>query len=158
MSYLFNIIIVTFFLGVIACNGSNKTGKTDIKFDSIGHGYYAAFDEQRTLVINDDKEFAKLWEDVYANLDQAPRIPDVDLKKYSVAAVFMGAQKSGGFDIKITGVTGMNEKLVIDVTATSPGINCMVTDGITKPYDVVKIPKTDLGYEFKFNNEVKDCQ
>jgi hypothetical protein len=110
------------------------------------------------LLINDEKAYNKLWEDVYANLDQMPRIPEVDLKKFTVIAVFMGAQKSGGFDIKVSKVTNLNDKLVIDVNTTAPGVNCMVTDAITKPYEIVKIPKTDLGHEFKFTKEIKDCQ
>jgi len=146
-------------INFMACNGSsNKTGKSDIKFDSLGHGYYVSFEEKRMLVINDEKDYIQLWNDVYANLDQLPKIPDVDLKKYTVAAVFMGWQKSGGYDVKIDKITNINDKLVIEVTETSPGVNCMVTDGITKPYDVVKIPKTDIEHEFKINKVVKDCQ
>jgi len=142
----------------MACNGSSKTEKSSVKFDSIGHGYYVSFDEKRMLVINSEKDFTKLWNDVYVNLDQIPSFPEVDLNKYTVIAVFMGAQRTGGFDIKIDKIANINDKLVIEVTESAPGVNCMVTDAITKPYDMVKISKTDLEYEFKTSKVIKDCQ
>jgi len=159
MTYLINIFSAFLvFLSFIACNGSNKSGSAKVQFDSIGHGYFVSFDEKRMLVINSEKDYEKLWNDVYANLDQVPRIPEVDLTKFTVIAVFMGAQKSGGYDIKIDKITNINDKPVIEVTETSPGVNCIVTDAITKPYDVVKIAKTDLEYEFRINKVIKDCK
>jgi protease stability complex PrcB-like protein len=158
LKYLIEIIITAILLNFIACNGSKQSLVSKIQSDSIGHGYYVSFDEKRMVVINSEKDYKQLWDDVYANLDQLPKIPEVDLKKYTVVAVFMGAQKSGGFDIKIDKVTSMNDKLFIDVTDITPGVNCMVTDAITKPYDVVKIAKTDLEYEFRVNKVTKDCR
>jgi hypothetical protein len=159
MTFLFNSIsAVLIFLNLISCSSSNKSSITKVQADSIGHGYYVSFDEKRMVVINSEKDYKKLWDDVYANLDQLPKIPEADLNKYTVVAVFMGAQKSGGYDVKIDKVSIMNDRLNIEVIETSPGENCIVTDAITKPYDVVKIAKTDLEHEFKVKKVTKDCK
>ena len=153
------LIFISILFLFASCNGSkNKVTVSNVKFDSLAHDYYCSIDEKKQVVVKNDAEYRKIWDEVYMNLDQMPRIPDVDFEKYTVVAVFMGIQKSGGFDIKITNISGNDEKLIVDVTETSPGVNCMVTDAITKPYEFVKIKKTDKKIEFKIYNTTKDCQ
>jgi len=144
---------------LISCNSSkDKVVNEDIPFDSIAHGFFCSIDVKKQVVLQKDSEYQKLWDEVYMNLDQMPRIPDVDLNKFTVIAVFMGIKNTGGYDIKIEKIKSKGDKLLVNVTESSPGTNCMVTDAISKPYEFVKIKKTDKEIEFNINYITKDCQ
>jgi hypothetical protein len=69
----------------------------------------------------------------------------------------MGNKNTGGYDIKIDKISTKGDKVLVQVTETSPGANCMVTDAISKPYDFVKIKKTDAEFEFTTKYVTKDC-
>src|SRR4030095_5078565 len=152
---LFSITAAVF---LFSCNSSNKSGSENIKFDSLAHGTYSSIEGKRQVVIRNEKEYQKLWDEVYKDLDQVPRIPDVDMNKYTVIAVFMGSKPSGGYDIKINKVSTNGDKILVQVNEISPGKNCMVTDALTRPYDFVRIPKTDKAAEFKTSSVTKECQ
>lgn len=141
-----------------ACNGSkNKLSGVEVPFDSLAHNMYCSIDAKRQVVLQNKADYQKLWDEIYMNLDQMPRVPDVDFGKFTVVAVFMGIKNTGGFDIRIDRISTKEDKLLVDFTETSPGVNCMVTDAITKPYDFVKIKKTDKQFEFKTHFVTKDC-
>jgi len=156
MKYLFFTSILFLFA---ACNGSDtKKGDINVPFDSLTHRYYSSINDKRFVLLNSEAEYRKLWDEFYSELDQLPMMPEVDFSKYSVIAVFMGVKNTGGFDIKINNITSSGGKLIVNVTETSPGINCIVTDAITKPCDFVRIGKTDKEAEFKVNSITADCK
>ncbi|HEY3251351.1 MAG TPA: protease complex subunit PrcB family protein [Ignavibacteria bacterium] len=141
----------------LSCNSSNKTGNENINFDSIAHGSYSSIEDKRQVVLRTENEYQKIWDEFYKDLDQMPRIPDVDLKKNTVIAVFMGTKPTGGYDIEIDKVMSVGGKIQVDVIEISPGAKCVTTDAITRPYEFIKIPKTDKEVEFKIKSITKDC-
>ncbi|HJY63227.1 MAG TPA: protease complex subunit PrcB family protein [Ignavibacteria bacterium] len=156
MKFLFFITIIFLFA---ACNGSDtKKGEIIVPFDSLTHRYYSSINEKKYVIIKNESDYKKLWDEFYKDLDQLPIIPEVDFTKHSVIAVFMGVKNTGGFDIKIDKITSSGSKLTVSVIETSPGVNCMVTDAITKPSDFVKIDKTDKEAEFKVTSIITDCK
>lgn len=151
------ILFIFSILFLVSCNSSNKSANEKIPFDSLAHGSYSSIEDKRHVVLRNDAEYQKLWGEFYKDLDQMPRIPVVDFKKNTVLAVFMGTKSTGGFDIKIDQVTSTGNKIQVDVIEISPGVNCMTTDATTRPYDFVKIPKTDMTVEFRTTIVTKDC-
>lgn len=147
------------FLAVAAFSCTNSAGdKEKLSFEVIREGSYSAITDKREVIIYNESEYQALMNDVYKNLDQKPNIPSVDFKKNSLVAVFIGSRTSGGFEVKIDNVTDGSDYLTVNVTETTPGKNCAVTDAITSPYVIVKIAKTEKKGQFKTKKIEKDCK
>lgn len=152
------IIFPAFLFALIAFSCSNSGGdKEKISGEVILEGNYSAISDKRELIINSEKDYQALMNDVYKNLDQLPKIPVVDFKKNSIVAVFIGSRNTGGYGVKIDSITELSGNLEVNVTETTPGKNCMVTDAITAPFVLLKIPKTEKRAEFKTKKIEKDC-
>ncbi|NOS86813.1 MAG: protease complex subunit PrcB family protein [Ignavibacteria bacterium] len=155
-----NIILLTAFIisTVIAGCSSQGNDEKKLPMEIILDGTYSAIEEKREILLNNNDDYQKLMTQVYSNLDQMPRIPVVDFNKNSVVAVFIGNRSNGGYMVVIDSISEGSKNLTVNITETTPGKNCMVTDAITRPFSLVKIPKTELKPVFKTKQIVKDCQ
>ena len=154
-----NILLISVFLlsAVISACSTQGNDEKKLPMEIILDGTYSAIEEKREVLLNNNDDYQKLMTEVYKNLDQMPRIPVVDFNKNSVVAVFIGNRSNGGFMVSIDSITE-GKNLTVNITETTPGSNCMVTDAITRPFSLVKIPKTDSKPVFKTKQIVKDCQ
>ena len=154
-----NIILTALFIISAVYAGCSTQGNDEKKLpmEIILDGTYSAIEDKREVLLNNNEDFQKLMADVYKNLDQLPRIPVVDFNKNSVVAVFIGNRSNGGFMVSIDSITE-GKNLTVNITETTPGSTCMVTDAITRPFTLVKIPKTEAKPVFKTKQIVKDCQ
>ena len=154
-----HILLISAFLlsAVISACSSQGNDEKKLPMEIILDGTYSAIEEKREVLLNNNDDYQKLMTEVYKNLDQMPRIPVVDFNKNSVIAVFIGNRSNGGFMVSIDSITE-GKNLTVNITETTPGSNCMVTDAITRPFSLVKIPKTDSKPVFKTKQIVKDCQ
>ncbi len=141
----------------IACSNQGSD-ETKLSMEIVMDGTYSGVEDKRELLINTNDEYQKLMNEVYKNLDQMPRIPVVDFTKNSLVAVFIGNRSSGGFMVIIDSITEGSKSISVNVTESTPGKNCVVTEAITRPYTIVKIPKTEKKPIFKTKQIVKDCQ
>lgn len=141
----------------ISCSGMGS-GPAKVPAEVILNGTYSAINEKREMIIYTNDEYQKLMVEVYKNLDQMPRIPVVDFTKNSLVAVFSAQKPSGGYFINIDSITIGSKGLTVNVIESSPGSTCNVTDVITQPFEIVKIPKTDEKAVFKYKQIVKECQ
>lgn len=154
-----NILLISAFILSVVFSACSTQGNDEKKLpmEIILDGTYSAIEEKREVLLNNNDDYQKLMTEVYKNLDQMPRIPVVDFNKNSVVAVFIGNRSNGGFMVSIDSVSD-GKNLTVNITETTPGSNCMVTDAITRPFSLVKIPKTDSKPVFKTKQIVKDCQ
>ncbi len=63
--------------------------------------------------------------------------------------VTYGEQMTGGYSVKITGVTEKEGLLVVEAKFAEPGEGDIVTQALTYPYDLVYMEETDLPVEFR---------
>lgn len=154
-----NILITAVFFLVSFFAGCSTQGNDEKKLpmEIILDGTYSAIEEKREVLLTNNEDYQKLMTEVYKNLDQMPRIPVVDFNKNSVIAAFIGTRSNGGYMVAIDSITE-GKSLTVNITETTPGPNCMVTEAITRPFSLVKIPKTDAKPVFKTKQIVKDCQ
>lgn len=152
-SYIMILIIAS---ALVSCSDAGSE-REKISFEVILDGTYSAISEKRELKIDNDADYQKLMADVYKNLDQMPRIPDVDFKKHNLIAVFIGTRNTGGFLVNIDSITETAKGLNVEVNETKPGKNCMTIDMLTAPFTIVKIPKSEKKPVFKYRETVKDC-
>lgn len=142
---------------IVSCSGMDGEMKK-VTSEMILSGTFCAIDSKREAVINNKEEYDRLMQEVYANLDQVPKTPVVNFEKNTLVAVFSGAKNSGGYMVNIDSVIEGSKNLTVYVTETKPGKSCVVTDAITKPFVIMKIPKTDKKAVYKYSEIVNECQ
>ena len=69
----------------------------------------------------------------------------------------MGPRNTGGYSVNVDKIAEEENRIVVFVTESSPGKDCIVTQAITYPYQIVKIKKTDKEIVFKTKQDVRDC-
>jgi hypothetical protein len=120
----------------------------------IGQWSRTGIGESRRLVIRDANAWANFW----SELGVGDR-PAVDFTRDLVIAVAAGQRPTGGYEIAINRVRQQNGELVVDLVETTPGPNCMTSESLTQPADVVVVsgvsPKS---WSFVQRQEVRGCK
>lgn len=153
------VLFIFVYSGIMFFNGCSNMGSDDTKLamEIVIDGTYSGVEVKQEMLINNNDDYQKIMNEVYKNLDQMPRIPVVDFTKNSLVAVFIGERRSGGFLVNIDSIIDGSRSITAHVTESTPGVNCMVTDVITRPYTIVKIPKTDKKPVFRHKVIIIDC-
>jgi hypothetical protein len=120
----------------------------------IGQWSRTGIGESRRLVIRDANGWANFW----SELGVGDR-PAVDFTHDLVIAVAAGQRPTGGYEIAVNRVRQQNGELVVEVVETTPGPNCMSSESLTQPADVVVVsgvsPKS---WSFVQRQEVRGCK
>lgn len=122
--------------------------------------YYTSQREPLRVAIFDEKAFADLWARAFTNLDPAPARPRVDFEREFVVAAALGERRSGGFGIEVAGASAAEGGIAAEILTISPGRNCVLTDALTQPLDIVKVPRpTARAVPVRFSERavVRDC-
>ena len=56
--------------------------------------------------------------------------------------VFSGKQSTGGHTIEVAKVTDIGDIRTVAVALTNPGPNCIVTESLANPYQIIVVPFT----------------
>lgn len=155
LKYIF-IFPIIFSLAAFSCSSQGEE-ETIIPFEVILSGSYASVSVPKQVAVTNNDDYQKLMAEVYANLDQMPKIPDVDFTKYEVAAVFMGTKNTGGYTVNFDKLIKRNDAVTCAVFETSPGKNCINTEVLSQPYEIIKFPKADKKIKFLLKQRIKDC-
>jgi hypothetical protein len=154
------LFMLTLVLVAVLYTGCSNSGSDETKVPSeiVLDGMYSAVEDKREVLITNNEQFQSLMNEIYKDMDQMPRFPVVDFTKNSVVAVFIGQRSNGGFMVTIDSITEGSKFVNVNIIETTPGPNCMTTQALTRPFAIVKIPKTDKKPVFKTRQIVKDCQ
>lgn len=112
------------------------------------HDYYSQAKESKHFVISGAAEWQRIWQHTYAKRQPLPEVPNVDFSKHIVLAAFLGQQRTGGYDIRITRVTRTVGGATVHVWETRPEPGGMVTQALTAPVHFVVVPKVDGKVDF----------
>ena len=147
IAYVFALALLN--LVVVACTASAK--EEEIPFTVIVEGDTAAeYPDRQGAIIASSSEWKTLWEQLHRYTIPRPALPEVDFTQHMLLAVFAGEKRTGGYAIQVKRVTQTDQAVIVHVTETAPGPEDVVVAMITYPYQVVKIPRTDLPVHFEF--------
>jgi hypothetical protein len=110
-------------------------------FETILAAAHSGVTERRREVIRDEASWARLWAEIHAGFTPAPPLPSVDFGQHMLIAVALGTRPSGGFGVKVRGVTSRGERLEVAVLESCPAAGAMVTQSLTQPVEVVQAPR-----------------
>jgi hypothetical protein len=128
-------------------------GQTALQIRRIGQWSASTIATPERLVIRDEQSWAAFW-----NRLGAFNRPAVDFTRDVVIAVASGQRSSGGYEIAIQRVTRTGNAVSIDVVETTPGPNCVTTQTLTQPIDVIVVAAADAGtWTFNDQTRVASC-
>lgn len=113
-------------------------------------------DAQRR-VLRSNAEWQAYWAVIHGNRTPRPSLPPVNFNDEMLIVASMGRQPTGGYSISIDEVYQSPAGIVAVVTETSPAPNCQVTQVVTAPVDVVRIPASNQNVRFIERDRVRSC-
>jgi|SRR5688572_8724682 hypothetical protein len=112
---------------------------------TIAQGTHSRIEEARDAVVRTPAEWLALWK---AHGQGEPPAA-VEFGKEMVAAVFLGTRATGGYAVQITGTSREKDTLVIDYVEQRPGGDVIVTQALTSPFHIVRLPRHDGPVRFR---------
>lgn len=137
-------------------SGQENSRKAKIVFSEIakGTGMETPTGTAKVLaVIRDDKQF----KNVFSKMASAPA-PEIDFRTHSVLLVQMGTCNSAGYSIEVADVLDHEYYIEVRVISREPGKSCINALALTRPYQFVKIPRTEKEIVFSESLIVTDCR
>jgi hypothetical protein len=107
------------------------------------------------VVIQDAVTWTRFWNELGADGAQ----PVIDFHRELLIGVSQGRQSHGGIEVAVERVVRSAGTLVIAVVERSPGPDCMTTEVITHPVQVVAVPAEGVkSWSFVERKEIRSCQ
>jgi hypothetical protein len=119
--------------------------------------YYSGLVDPARMVIDDAATLASVWERVFVNQSEPPPLPSVDFRRERVIVAALGGRPSGGYGIELASADVEGGEIVVEVVSTTVGENCAVSQALTQPVDVAKIPRRRTGIRFVEHAAVRNC-
>ena len=126
-----------------------------IDFTTIAQGSDSGYQSADQMVIDNSEQWLDLWQQHTSNTEPPPPVPQVDFTRYSVVAVFAGEKTTGGYSVEILSVetsdseTQERSAIAITVQHRQPEAGNLVTEALTYPYHIIRIPRIDGNVVFK---------
>jgi hypothetical protein len=110
----------------------------------LDEGSSSGVTERRTVAIRTAEE----WAAFYKGHKPGDTPIAVDFSKEMVLAVLPGEKPSGGYAVSIVGVQEESNGITAKFKETAPDPNGMVSMGLTQPYALVAVPRSDKRVDF----------
>lgn len=127
----------------------------NIDFTTIARGSDSGYQSASQMVIDNSEQWIDCWQQHTSNAEPPLPVPQVDFTRYSVVAVFAGEKPSGGYSVEILSAetsgsqTQERSAIAITVQHRQPEAGDFVTEALTYPYHMIRIPKIDGKVVFK---------
>ncbi len=108
------------------------------------------------LVLRDPEAFAAAWHQLHEGQPEGER-PTVDFGSRMVVLLALGERGSGGHAVRFEEMVREGGDAVVRYTVTAPGPNCMTTQAITAPADVVSVPRVAGTVRFERRMVTEPC-
>ncbi len=131
------LIVLAFGLVLLAaCAGTYEDGQR-IPFKHIASGTHSIYTDSMGMEIGDRQRFLAVWKGLNR---KAEDLPDIDFNKYSVLAIFLGEQPTGGYRIRVDRIIDATSEWQVYVHVEKPDKDSLVSQARTQPYILVRVP------------------
>ena len=87
-----------------------------------------------------------------------PDRPEIDFAHEMLVVAALGTRATGGYSVFIDGARrDSSGDIVIAVRTVSPARRCGVTEALTQPADIARMPRSDADVRFEERQEIQDC-
>lgn len=123
----------------------------------IAEGSHSAIAEPRQAVLRDAGALRALWSTHAAYLIPPPAPPAVDFSTSTVVAVFVGNRSSGGHALAVSGLNRTTSGWHLSLSLLKPGAGCLVTQALTQPWVMVRVPGRDQSVGIAITESTRSC-
>lgn len=110
------------------------------------------------LAVRDDEMFRRIWNQMHSGQSPKPKPPEIDFAREMLIIVAFGVKPTGGHNIIVEDIQDRNDSIEVTVGKYSPGRNCIVTQVLTAPFDVVRLEKVTKPVVFRDRVVVHECK
>lgn len=118
---------------------------TAVSFTSLARGQQSGIQEPLVALITNKAAWSGHWRRHAAIFQPPPSPPPVDFSRESLIAVHLGERRTGGYGVRVTGVQQGPEGLLVTAVEERPGPGAIVTQALTQPYEIIRIPRVEPG-------------
>jgi hypothetical protein len=86
-----------------------------------------------------------LWNRAHGAQLQVPPVPEVDFRRETIVALFMGSRPTGGYGIEVEQVTLTQGGMFLDVRLIEPAPGAITTQALTSPWVMVRVLRGGIG-------------
>ena len=108
-------------------------------------------------MLRDADAWAAIWQRIYGRSRPVPSVPSVDFEREMVVVVALGRQRSSGYKIRVDRAFREGPTTIIVVHTESPDEGCIVTNALTSPVDIAKMPLLPDPVEFRIEASSRNC-
>jgi hypothetical protein len=112
---------------------------------TLARGSYSQVADRTERAARTQDEWQALWKLHGASQPAAT----VDFAKEMIAAVFLGTRPTGGYDVEIVATRREANAVVVEYVEHRPPADAIVTQALTSPFHIVKLPRTDGPVRFR---------
>ena len=151
------LLIISFF--AIYLSAQKDVSTDSLKWEILISGNQCLIEYAENKVLKTPEDFQTLWNRAFSKMDVPPDKPQVDFKKYHVAAIFLGWKNKGGYIIDIEDIKPKKkEEVVIYFLEKEPGSTCISAAVVDFPFLLVKIPVGEIDdYSFVHKKLTYKC-
>ena len=125
--------------------------------DAPAFSLLSGIDEPGQFILRNADDWAAVWQRIHGRSSPKPPVPTFDFDRAMVVVVALGRQRSGGYAIRVERAYREEATTVIVVHEESPGERCVVTNALTSPVDVAKLPVSPDPVEIRFEASRREC-
>jgi hypothetical protein len=130
---------------------------TRLRAEPYSFTFYSGLVEPQRLIVRDAATWQQVWSAIWRNQSPAPPQPNIDFGREMVAVAALGERPTGGFAILIDSAETTAGGVTVSVRTIVPGPGCGVTQALTQPVDIARLPRTDGAVTFKDKAEEQSC-
>jgi len=114
------------------------------RFTVLAEGDNATVNSADFAIAASDTALIALWNVAYGNQLAQPPLPEVDFRRESVIAIFIGQRPNGGYGIELEQVTIEDGEVYISVRETEPAEDAITTQALTSPWVMLSVTRPEL--------------
>lgn len=131
---------------------------THLRSDGLPLTYYSGLTVAQRTVVRDAATWQATWRAIWDRTLPAPALPTIDFTREMVVVAALGERNTGGYAIGIDSAATADSGVVVWVHSTSPGASCGLTQALTQPVDVARLPLLPGPVTFRERAQTVDCR
>lgn len=148
-----SVVPLLLLMALIASHMSaGNQGDPRVPFETIVQGTHAARRDAGQEVIRSQDEYERVWRQIRNNEGDTGPPPEVDFASETVVALFMGRRNTGGYSIEVDEIRAGARRATIYYREYSPDPGDIVTQVLTSPFHLVRIPRLERDIRFSRRN------
>jgi protease stability complex PrcB-like protein len=121
--------------------------------------FYSGLEKPARFVVRDAAAWQTIWNHIYLRQSPVPPLPSVDFSRDMIVVVALGARPTGGYGILIDGASeSANDAVEVIVDSSSPASSCVLTEALTQPVDIARVPLRDGAVTFVERSHETTCE